>query len=256
VSEKPSRKSVVRLARGALDALLDWFYPRHCYHCGASLNESALRLLCHDCLRALADGRIAGPVCDVCGLPLEGEPAPGTLCITCRTQRRYFDRARALFAYAGPAASVIKSFKFDGDFFLGPRFLRGALALGWLPGDIAPPSAVLPVPLHPRRRRERGYDQALLLARALARHFGRPLLGRALVRTRYTTQQVGLSMGRRHDNVRGAFSVRRPGAISGESLLLVDDVMTTGATVEECAKALRKAGAAEVQVFTLARTAP
>jgi ComF family protein len=169
---------------------------------------------------------------------------------------RHFDAARAFFEYAGPAASVIKSYKFKGDYFLGPRFLRGLLASGWLPDGIAVPQAVVPVPLHPRRRRERGYDQALLLARVLARHFRCRLTAGALVRTRYTSQQSLLPVTQRWDNVRGVFAVAKPKLVADRSLLLVDDVLTTGMTAEECAKALKKAGAARVEVLALARTMP
>ncbi len=176
--------------------------------------------------------------------------------MSCRLQTRHFEAARAFTDYAGPAKSVIKSYKFDGDYFLGPRFLGGMLARGWLPDGIGAPEAVVPVPLHPRRRRERGYDQALLLARVLARHFGCRLERRALVRTRYTSQQSLLPVTQRWDNVRGAFAVARAGPVEGKRLLLVDDVLTTGMTADECARALKKAGAARVEVLALARTLP
>jgi ComF family protein len=151
---------------------------------------------------------------------------------------------------------VIRHFKFRGGFFLGPRVLEGALRSGWLPRDIDAPDIVCPVPLHPRRRRERGYDQALLLARVVARHLGCALERRALVRTRYTSQQSLLPVGRRLQNVRGAFTVQLSNRVSGRRVLIVDDVMTTGVTAGECARVLVDAGAAETQVFTLARALP
>ena len=244
------------LLRGCADALLDWLYPRHCYHCEAPIEQSRGHVLCPACYNDLLGRRITGGLCATCGLPLPVEPSGEAMCVSCRLQGRSFDAARAFFAYAGPAASVIKSYKFKGDYFLGPRFLRGLLAQGWLPDGIEAPQAVVPVPLHPRRRRERGYDQALLLARVLAEHFGCQLVRGALVRTRYTSQQALLPVTQRWDNVRGAFAVAKPKLVEGRSLLLVDDVLTTGMTADECAKVLKKSGAARVQVLALARTMP
>ncbi len=242
-------------AKRAAEAVLDWFYPRHCYHCGQPLRVPGAHILCRGCFRRLSEGRIGPPQCGVCGLPLTGEFVLERRCLHCLGRKRYFERARAMFPYAEPVESVLRSYKFQGDYWLGPRLLRGSLRRGWFPTDLSEPEAVLPIPLHPRRRRERGYDQALLLARALGQHLGAPLLRRALARTRYTSQQARLSMRQREDNVRGAFSVERPHAVEDRRLLVVDDVMTTGATADECAKALKRAGAARVEVFTLARTA-
>jgi ComF family protein len=244
------------LAGALVAGLLDWFYPRHCYHCGVPLEESRARILCRSCTEALVAARITGAVCNVCGLPLAAQPVDGVLCITCRAEARHFDLARSFLSYAGPASSVIRAFKFDGQFFLGPRFLAAMLDRGWLPADIGPADLVVPVPLHPQRRRERGYDQALLLSRVVAARLGGRLLVHALVRTRYTSQQSLLPVGKRWDNVRGAFAVRDAAAVRDRRVLLVDDVMTTGVTASECAKVLKKAGAAHVQVLTLARPAP
>jgi ComF family protein len=171
-------------------------------------------------------------------------------------QKRHFDAARAFVRYVEPAARVIKAHKFEGYYRLGPLLLRYMLETGGLPPAIRSAGVVLPVPLHPRRRRERGYDQAMLLARVVARHLGAGLLGRALVRTRYTAQQSLLSVRKRWDNVRGAFKVSVPQRVRGLRLLLVDDVMTTGATFDECARALKGAGAEAVYALALARTAP
>jgi len=238
------------------ESLLDWFYPRHCYHCAEPLYDAGARVLCGGCHRDLLASRILGAMCARCGLPLSGQPAPGTLCLACGAEERHFDVARALFLYAGPVTSIIRAFKFDGDFFLGPRLVRRLLDADRLPDGMDGADVIVPVPLHPRRRRERGYDQALLLARALARRLGGRLLTKALVRTRYTSQQALLPVGRRWDNVRGAFAVTKPAQVKGRRVLLVDDVMTTGRTADECAKVLKKAGAAHVRVLVLARPAP
>ena len=256
MSERRAVAALSRALQASADAALDWLYPPHCCHCGGHIQVPRARILCRRCYGTLLTRRIEQPFCEACGQPLADGPDVRQRCITCLSVERYFVRARAVFQYAEPVRSVVRSYKFGGDYFLGPRLLRGALRSGWMPGEIERPEAVLPVPLHPRRRRERGYDQALLLARVLARHFRSPLAAGALRRTRYTAQQSNLPMLRRQDNVRGAFVVRRPDRVRGTSLLLVDDVMTTGATADECAKVLSRAGAAQVQVLTLARTGP
>jgi ComF family protein len=246
---------VKRIAAHLSGAVLDWFYPLHCYHCGEWVGNPGRGLLCAACSADLVASRLLSPVCDLCGLPLAGEPEPGTLCTECQVRRRRFDRARAFVTYEGAAASLIRGFKFDGDYFVGPRLLRVMLAREWLPAGLED-DVVVPVPLHRRRRRERGYDQALLLAKVLARRLRLPLAAGALARTRYTSQQSLLPESQRWDNVRGAFAVRRRGAVEGRRVLLVDDVMTTGVTADECARVLKRAGAAQVHVLTIARTAP
>jgi ComF family protein len=246
----------VGAAKGAANTLLDWVYPRHCYDCGTAMPEGGGRYLCSACTADLAGVRIAPPVCDRCGLPMSDEIAPGTLCVTCRAERRSMDAARAFVAYLRPATSLIWHFKFRGAWFLGPRIMETMFDRGWAPGGLGTVQLVVPVPLHARRRRERGYDQAALLARVAADRLGGRLVRRVLVRTRYTSQQSRLPMRRRWDNVRGAFAVRRPRVVEGRTVLLVDDVLTTGGTADECARVLKRAGAARVEVLTLARTAP
>ncbi len=240
----------------AVGAVLDWVYPRHCPHCERSLNGEPEQLLCAACAGRLEERRIGRALCATCGLPLAIEPDPEAECTTCVAVERHFDRARAFFTYAVPVISLIRSYKFEGCYYLGPDLLRAELAEGGLPAGLDAPDAVLGVPLHRRRRRERGYDQAVLLARVVARHLGCDLLRRAVVRTRYTSQQARLSMRQRWDNMRNAFAVRAPEQVEGRRLLLVDDVMTTGVTAGGCARVLKAAGAEGVQVLTLTRTAP
>jgi ComF family protein len=237
----------------ALDAVLDWVYPRHCYHCGDLLLTRDRRLLCGSCVDHVQGLLLTGPICALCGLPLAGKPQDGTLCTLCRTERRHFDVARALVEYHGPVVPLVHAFKFDGEFFLGARLVEGLLRMAGMPDGIGVVDAVAPVPLHRRRRRERGYDQSLLLARACARQLRAPLLRKALVRERYTPQQALLPVGKRWDNVRAAFTVRRPDLVARRRILLVDDVMTSGNTVSECSRVLRAAGAEAVMVLALAR---
>jgi len=236
-------------------AALDWFYPRHCHNCGEPLVEQESEIFCRDCLAELADSAIKEPMCRQCGLPLAGAAAD-PLCGLCHQEGPHFDVARALFPYASPVGPLVRSLKFHGEYYLGDLLLRRELDLGWMPQAVAQVDGIVPVPLHWRRRIERGYNQSLLLARVVARHLGVKLLRRSLKRTRYTSQQARLTRPKRRENVRGAFTVKNEERLKGLRLLLVDDVMTSGATASECAKVLKKAGVRGVNVFTLARTTP
>ena len=229
--------------------LLDWFYPPHCYHCSKPLAGSENRILCGSCHQWLAKTRIGPRRCCICGFPLPGSSGQEQ-CINCRLLQPHFSRARAIFSYTGPAATLVQSYKYQGNYFLGPRLLNLSIAHGWFPKDMGDFDCVIPVPLHPRRRRQRGYNQATLLARQLTGSLEKPLLQKALRRTRDTGQQALLSRPKRRENVRGAFAPGRQ-SVSGRRVLLVDDVMTTGATAGECAKVLKKEGAHAVMVFTL-----
>jgi len=238
--------ALTRALRGALHGLLDLFYPPHCYHCGVPLRGGPDRVLCPDCLQALDRARIEPPLCPVCGAPYRGSVRAETACVRCRALPPHFDTARALFPYSGPAATLVRAFKFEGDYFLGRWLLREALKLSPLPDGLGGFDCVVPVPLHPRRARERGYNQAALLAGTLARQSRVPLRDGALRRVRYTDQQASLSALKRWKNVRGAFAAG-PSAVDGERVLLVDDVMTTGATANECARVLKGAGRGGLQ---------
>lgn len=231
-----------RLARGAAAVgceLLDLLFPPRCAACGEGLASSRGGPFC-----AICDGALE-PVpagCRVCGLP-----GPDPLCGACMAQPPAFARCRAGGLYGGPLADAVHALKYRG---------RPALArpLGaWLAprAPLAPGVAVVSVPLGRRRRIGRGYDQAALLARALARSSGARHLPRALTRIRETPPQVGRTRAERLANVRGAF--RAGSCVRGAALVLVDDVVTTGATADACARALLAAGARSVEVLALAR---
>jgi ComF family protein len=162
-----------------------------------------------------------------------------------------YARAWSLYPYVPPLQDAIRLFKYRGKVTL-------AAALGDLMNaairEAPAVDLVMPVPLHPSRLREREFNQSLLLADRLSRRHGLPLSYDNLVRVRRTASQTDLSRAARLKNLRRAFAVARPEEVGGKRILLVDDVMTTGTTVNECAKALRKAGAADVTVCTLART--
>ena len=232
-------------------ALVDFFFPPKCPLCGESLGELPLERPCPLCLSEIKF--FSHPRCPRCGLGFRETPGDDHLCSGCLTEERYFTKARAIAPYEGLMAEAISRFKYQGA-------SRLAKPLGALLGeyqDLEFPFAefdlILAVPLHPQRLRQRGFNQSMLLARRLSHRHSIPLDFTSLQRTRHTLPQTHLSGSERQKNIRGAFEVRRPEVISGKHVLLIDDVFTTGATVQECSKVLLKAGAKRVDVLTLAR---
>jgi ComF family protein len=220
---------VMRWVRARGGEAVAFALPQCCPACGA--HAGADTLLCAACLAAIPT--LGMPLCLTC--LVRGDAPDGCL-------RHPHARAWAAWVYDERAALVVQAFKFGGR-----RGLAGALAArlaAGLPAGLAP-DLVTAVPLHPARRRERGYDQAEELARALAARLGAPYLP-LLRRTRPTRPQSRLGPGERRRNVEGAIAVREPSGVRGRRTLVVDDVLTTGATLGECAAALAGAGAAPV----------
>lgn len=204
---------------------------------------------------------IASPLCPRCGLPFISSEVGDHLCGDCRTRPGAFDRAIAVGYYAGALKALILQFKFHGQVGLAQplgRLLLDAFLRHWVTDAV---DLILPVPLHRRRMRQRGYNQAYLLVRHWPRWYealhGAPLACRIerelLRRIRPTTPQTGLNRGERERNLNRAFALEGPLPEKGLRILLVDDVLTTGATVNACARVLNAAGAERVDVLTLAR---
>jgi ComF family protein len=232
-------------------AFLDLLFPRACVGCGRPPGTEFLHL-CWDCVSGLA--YIRGCFCRVCGDPAEGLVGDDWVCATCAETPPAFNLARSAARYRGVLREAVMMFKYDRAVWLAQdlALLLAGLARGaWLEGVVL--DGVLAVPLHPRKERIRTYNQSGLLAAGLARALGKPLLGGSLVRTRDQGTQTHLTARDRTANVRGAFGVRKPDRVVGRRLLLVDDVMTTGATANACARALKNAGASAVYVATVAR---
>ena len=229
-----------------LSAFLSLLYPPRCLVC-RTLGETGL---CADCLAQITP--VAVPSCRTCGQTIA---PPGMHCRHCRLRRPVYDRARAMGAYEGVLQTALHQFKYhDRPQLAAPlglllaAFARSNAAdLNGLRFD-----ALLPVPMHPVRRRQRGYNQSERLARVVGAELGLPLLTDALVRTRATRPQVGLAGDDRRSNLAGAFAVRRPEAVQGKTLLLIDDVVTTGSSLHECALSLKADGAQAVYALTLA----
>ncbi len=233
----PVNLKATDLVDGALDALL----PSHCLLCGAR-GQGALSL-CPDCAAEMPRNKVR---CERCALPLE-TPAP--LCGRCIKHEPPWQAAWVPFRYEWPLAQLESRFKFSGDLAAGRT-----LSLLWLasPPPAQMPQAIVPVPLHRARLRKRGYNQALELAKPLAKHFRIPLWRDALQRTRATGAQTELTAVQRRRNVRGAFAASIDGD-APEHVAVLDDVFTTGATLGECVRVLKRAGVARIDVWALAR---
>lgn len=271
--------------RGVVHALGEALFPATCFGCGklfclprpASGNlqshagytsddhliAGALRgYLCEACLSRYAAA--ASPLCLRCGLPFESSQAIDHLCETCRVHSPAYVMARAAGVYNEVLKTLIHHFKYGGRENLARplgRMMWRILCENWQPDHM---DRIVPVPLHASRLRTRGFNQAYALAREwprLAAHGGWRFSGGWMVpdlleRRRRTRPQTGLDKRQRLDNLSGAFGVAKGHTISGLKILLVDDVMTTGATVEACSQALLDAGAREVHVLTAARAVP
>jgi ComF family protein len=225
-----------------ISTLLHYLYPSRCPVCQNSGDDLTTDPFCRNCWSDIK--RYTGPACKICGVPLASEYA--AVCANCLKEAPPFSRAESFGLYENALATAINLFKFHGI-----RRLHGPLGRLLLGFDISASDAVVPVPLGLRGLRERGFNQSLLLAKVLSRHAKVPLAMDGLLKIRETRPQVGLSARERARNLKGAFSVK--GNFRKMKLLLVDDVMTTGATAKECARQLMNAGAEEVAVLTLAR---
>jgi ComF family protein len=246
VMEKAAASGVIA---ETLSRLVGIVYPPTCMGCGILVRRPGG--LCAKCWSGLR--HIEPPVCPVLGIPFGHQVEEGTLSLAAMAKPPAFTRARAAVLYDEVAKLLVHRLKYND---------RAELALpmaGWMmraAGEfIADCDRVIAVPLHRRRLLTRRYNQSAELARALARLSGKPLDAESLVRRRATLQQVGLGQKARERNVRGAFSVpeARRGEILGARIALIDDVYTTGATVNAAARALLRAGAADVSVVTFAR---
>lgn len=236
-------------------ALLRFVLPGDCAICQGPLGVGSRSVACGACWSGI---RVLNPpFCPRCGRPFWGRAfayPPSHLCQGCRTRPPQYVLARSAVLYERDDAlrELLLLFKHGRRIALGGHLGRlMAERTEGLFGHV-PVDAVVPVPLHRARERERGFNQADILASVVARRLDRPVLRKTVERRRATPPQVG-RVRERARNVRGAFAVRKPEKIAGRSLLLVDDVLTTGATVNECAKVLMKAGAGPVLVYTLAR---
>jgi len=234
------------LASNVTSAAIGLLFPPLCVACREPVGEAGF---CAACWRDLTF--LDGPACACCGMPFPAEAGPETRCAACLAEPPSFDRARAVFSYDDNSKGPILALKHADRLDLVPGFARWLERTG--AAMIAECDLVAPVPLHPWRLWRRRYNQAAELARALSRRGGKVYAPDILVRRRATPSQGAMvSAAARRRNVAGAFEVPESEPVKQKSVLLIDDVMTTGATVREAAKALKKAGAAKVLVLALA----
>lgn len=234
-----------QLGRMAMDTIL----PGQCMACGVFTESDAP--LCPACWSKVSFA--TEPLCRCCGLPFEFEIEGGQTCASCLARHPDFDRARSVMAYDENSKKLILDFK-HGDRTERTKALVAMMAQAGK-DLLTDADLILPVPLHWTRLFQRRYNQSAMLAGGLGQSSGVPVLVDGLVRKKKTAPQGHLSRSKRERNVQGAFAVKpgRQSQLKGKKVLLIDDVLTTGVTVSACARTLRRAGAEQINVLTLAR---
>lgn len=238
----------------ASDALVSVIFPADCRICSELLADSRRVPICPKCLASFE--RIPSAICQICGCPLFGlrqnEDQP-RLCPACQNKTYGFDCARSFAIYQGPLVRAILLLKFEQIEPLGAWFAERLVEVLSGERDRFAADVVVPVPLHRQRERERGYNQAALISRPLAKRLRLPHKALLLMRTKARPDKRILTLEERWESVRGAFATRPGSRVDNLRVLLVDDVLTTGATLDACAQALRDAGAKSVVGLTMAR---
>ena len=239
---------------------MDIIYPPRCGVCASFLWEAPLKgnatalAICHSCLAGF--NPLSSPLCSLCGAPFSSEVSEDHPCEDCLRNPPAYDAAGAPYLYEGSLLEAIHHLKYHGKTSLarslGP--LLGEFTQDWL-GDESTNVLVVPVPLHPVKLRERGYNQSLLLAGYIAKKLRAELDFLSLRRNKKTLPQAGLGKKQRQQNVRDAFKLENANRIKGRDVLLVDDVSTTGNTLNACSKIMRKGGVRTIYCVTLARAA-
>ncbi|HMJ07169.1 MAG TPA: ComF family protein [Chthoniobacterales bacterium] len=232
-----------------LRALVSLFYPPLCTVCSAPIDFAAY--LCESC--AAKAQRIKPPFCAICSEPFDGAITDIFSCANCEHRVLHFEAAVAACRSRGVVRQILHEFKYRRQ-----TYLRHPIA-DWLVETLADPrlegrrfDCVIPVPLHPARKRERGFNQAELLAEILSARAGLPMQN-ALERIRYTTTQTAFDRAERMENLHNAFRLRKKADVRGWRVLLIDDVLTTGSTLSECARVLKAGGAVSVHAATAGR---
>ncbi len=229
--------------------VVEIFYPRSCLHCGDAVEHSDYQFLCSACSRELFLSK--SPSCSTCGYPFFGMLAGPRICPHCTELDPLFEQGKTLFLAKGPARSIIHALKYQSGFYVLEDV---KVMIAKIPSykDYFDGAILVPVPLHPTKERERGFNQSLVIAKSLNDATMAKDLQNLLVRKVYTQTQTRLSRTARHQNVKNAFALASDAVvIPNQTYILVDDVITTGSTFNACAAALREAGATQIKVATL-----
>lgn len=234
------------IADAAAKTFTELVFPPHCAACGTRL--AGYDNLCTRCLAEIKN--ITSPLCTICGAPFISKTGIDHVCGKCLKNPPFFTRARSVFIYNGPIRSLIKKMKFHDDRYALKTICE--ITAKNLTNTVYPnPGLLVPVPLHISRLRQRGFNQALEIAKRL--FDGLPIDISLLVRHKKTHPQTGLNEEKRRNNVEDAFYVTSRLKKTYDTVTIIDDIFTTGSTVNACAKALKKAGFERVEVFTIAR---
>jgi ComF family protein len=234
-----------------LKSLANILFPPMCHLCKEFLFEADGVRLCPECLGKAPP--LTSPLCSCCGHPFSGADSADHLCGHCLTDPPPFSAARSALLYESSTKELIHRFKYGNKVMLRrPLGLLAASHLDPFAGTFKA-DLIIPVPLHKKRLRERGFNQAILLGEIFSKRWGVALSRNNLRRIKWTEPQVNLGAAERAANVRGAFAIFSDKEVLGKRIFLVDDVYTTGSTAKECSRILMKAGAAEVAVLTVAR---
>jgi ComF family protein len=239
---------------GVCRSTLDLMFPRTCLGCQKQWLQNTEELWCVECMNSIS--WIGSPMCPVCGRPFPKSPsASDHLCGECLASTFHFDHARSAVVHAGIVRDGIHSLKFGGHLHYVPSLVQ--VLMESMGSEVETfDGMILPVPLHTRRLRQRGFNQAALLARELGKRAKLNVRFDVLLRRHWTEPQTRLSREERLKNVKGAFRVVFPALIQDQTILLLDDVYTTGTTISECARVLKQAGAGTVQALTVTRSVP
>jgi len=234
-----------------LYALADFLIPPKCLLCNVFFTPENSRYFCNNCYDGFSF--IKKPICEKCGFSFQTKEGADHLCGQCIKSKPFFDKARSIGKYDGTLRKAIHGFKYNEKSLLSEPLSQILAAVGKEILETENYDTIIPVPLHSKRLRQRGFNQAQVLAKKAGEIWGIRVDTRSLERKKWAPPQTLLTRKERHKNIKGTFYCR-PERIRDKNLLLIDDVYTSGSTVSECAKVLKKNGALKVDVLTLART--
>ena len=236
------------LANNFLNATADLLFPRSCVHCSDIVEDSGYEFLCRNCAREIFFS--APPACSACGYPFWGQLAGHQVCPHCAELNPVFDEGKTLFLAKGPARSLLHTLKYQDGFYL-LRDLACMVTEQTHYHNYLQDALLVPVPLHPDKQRERSFNQSAKIAQMLA-NIAQATVAELLIRIKYTQTQTRLDRKSRHQNVKNAFALAPDAVvIPDQQYILIDDVFTTGSTLNACAGVLRQAGANHIKVATI-----